>query len=418
MLTNRLSGWLRNNLAIAVAIVALAGCGGGGGGGGSSGGGGDGGGSGGGGGGPVAVASITLPASNGIAIVGAQKTIPAVVKGADGSTLTDRTISWTSSNASVGTVEATGARGVTTPLVAGATTITATVEGVSASMTLDVKAAPATLAEFKALFPHSEAGAGGFVVASEITPGYNAVQLDHLMKSWNHFAGFFPRAPGSHTEMYYTWDPALLEYAKANFPECDSALAQLPGRLLLTCTELPTLSWIVAPNLDGNDGSVPADHASGLASVGQSFMDSIPPVDGLHGWPWLWEGLSYAFKSGDFENGPYTMRGLADPERTAFKQALTAGTLLTLQDLVDLTRTRTLPVSGTWFDHEQVAEAQASMLLNYLYRTNADVLKDLFAAVDAGTITTSQDAFAFVLSEIGKTAGELDADYKAYGEGL
>ena len=411
----------RNNVVATIASLAmaltLAGCGGGGSSGGAAGGGGGaGGGAGGGGGGPVAVASVTLPASSGIAFVGTAKTIPAVVKGADGSTLTDRTISWTSSNTAVGTVQATGAQGVATPLAAGATTVTATVEGVAATLALEVKAAPASLAEFKALLPHSAPGAGGFVVASDITPGYSTAQLDHLMKAWPFFTGFFPKTAGNHAEMYYTWDPELVKYAKTHFPECDSALAQLPGRLLLTCMEMPTnLSWLVAPNLD-NSGSVPADYATALASLSQAFMDSIAPPYGVYKWPWLWEGLSFAFKSGDFKDGPYAMRALADPDRTAFKQALGAGTLLTLDALVDLTRTAPPLSTGTWYGGQlPVAEAQSSMLSHYLYRNYPAALKKVFELADAGTVTTSQGAFATVLSEIGKTAAQLDADYKAWG---
>jgi len=319
------------------------------------------------------------------------------------------------------TVGATGAQGQADPVAAGTATLTATVEGQAATMTLEVKAAPTTFAEFKALYPHSAPGAGGFVVASEVTPAYSSAQLEHLLKSWDFFTGFFPKTPGSHTEMYYSWDPKLLEYAKATFAECDSALAPLPGRLLLTCSESGNVSWIIAPYL-GSDGRVPADHASPLASVSQSFMDSITTAQ-TYAWPWLWEGLSFALKSGDFDGGAYAMRALNDPERTAFKQALAAGTLLPLTDpaaldLVELTRTRTVPVSGTWFDQEQLGQAQSSVLLNYLFINYQPVLKNLFAAIDAGTVTTSEEAFAFVLAGTGRTAEQLEADYRGYGASL
>jgi hypothetical protein len=145
-------------------------------------------------------------------------------------------------------------------------------------------------------------------------------------------------------------------------------------------------------------------------------MDAITTSE-TYTWPWLWEGLSIALRSGDFAAGPYTMRALTDPERSAFKQAQTAGTLLTLPELTGLTRVRT-PPGGTWLAQESIAEAQASVLLNYLYINHQAVLKDLFAAIDAGTVATSADALAFVLAGIGRTEGQLDADYKAYGSTL
>jgi hypothetical protein len=160
-----------------------------------------------------------------------------------------------------------------------------------------------------------------------------------------------------------------------------------------------------------------------LATLSQVFMDSIKTTD-IYPWPWLWEGLSYAFKSGDFADGQYTMRATVEPERAAFKQALGAGTLLPLTDpalpgLVDATRTRTNP--GTWGPQAQVAEPQAAVLLNYLYRSHASMpqaLGDLFTAIDSGTVTTSEQAFDLVLTAAGKTAAQLDTDYKAYGSSL
>src|SRR5690606_37771257 len=107
-------------------------------------------------------------------------------------------------------------------------------------------------------------------------------------------------------------------------------------------------------------------------------------------------------RSGDFAAGPYTMPALTDPERSAFKQAQSAGTLLTLPQLVGLTRVRT-PPGGTWVNQVLLAEAQAAVLLNYLYINHQAVLKDLFAAIDAGTVASSADALAFVLAGIGKT---------------
>lgn len=416
MYLDRLPGWMRSSVAAGVLALAVAGCGGGGGSSSSSGGGG-----GGGGGGnppptPVAVASITLPADNGIAFVGAAKSIPAVVKGADGSTLTDRTISWTSSNTAIATVGATGAPGAATGVAEGTAVLTATVEGKSATMTVYVRKTPTDLAGYKALFPFV-AQSGSFVVASDISQAYSDARLDQLLKSWNFFQGFFPKQPGGWAEMYYTWDSAIVSNQGAT--ACPSAtLADLVGRMLRTCYEPgPDInSFLVAPHLESATGAVGIDNATALATLSQSFMDSITAPE-TYTWPWLWEGLSIAFRSGDFANGPYAMRALTDPERTAFKQAQAAGTLMTLSDLIGLTRVRT-PPSGTWSGQQLLAEAQSSVLLNYLFINNQTVVKDLFAAIDAGTVTSSADAFAFVLTGIGKTEAQLETDYKAYGAAL
>src|SRR5690606_30149037 len=201
MYSNRLPRWMRGGFAAGLTAFVLAGCGGGGGGGG---------------GGssappptPVAVASITLPADNGIAIVGAAKTIPALVKGTDGSTLTNRTISWSSSTTAILTVGATGASGSATPVATGTATLTASVEGKTATMTVFVRNAPTDLASYKAMFPFVSQN-GNFIVGSDISQAYSDSRIDHLLKSWNHFTGFFPKQPAGWEEMYYTWDESIL----------------------------------------------------------------------------------------------------------------------------------------------------------------------------------------------------------------
>lgn len=369
---------------------------------------------------PEAVASITLPAAHGIAIIGTEKSIPALVKGVNGTTLTDRTISWTSSNTAVMTVGATGATGNATPIATGTAIITATVEGKNATVTLEVKNAPADLAEFKAMFPFIAQDPGGrFTVASDISQGYSDARLEHLQKSWDFFESFFPTKFGDWAEMYYTWDRGIV--TDQGGTACPTTVAaNRPGRLLRTCVEASTnVSFLVAPDLD-TSGAVRVETETALSTLSQVFMDSIQSVK-TYTMPWLWEGLSYAFKSGDFEDGPYTMRAMTDPERSTFKQSLTAGTLLPLQEstasgLVDLTRA--IGDGGTWAAHAAIAEPQAAMLLNYLYRNDPQMLKDLFAAIDAGTVLTSEEAFNAVLSATGKTVTELETDYKAYGSAL
>jgi len=142
---------------------------------------------------PVGVVSITPPADSGIAIVGAAKSIPALVKGTDGSTLTNRTISWSSSSTAILTVGATGATGSATPVATGTATFTASVEGKTATMTVYVRNAPTDLASYKAMLPFVSQN-GNFVLGSDISQAYRGSRLDHLLKSWNHFID--PRQPG------------------------------------------------------------------------------------------------------------------------------------------------------------------------------------------------------------------------------
>lgn len=80
------------------------------------------------GGGNVTVSSVTVSPSSFSISVGATQQLSATVRGSDGSTLTNRTVSWISSSTGVATVTSGG---LVTGVNAGSATITATVEGVS-----------------------------------------------------------------------------------------------------------------------------------------------------------------------------------------------------------------------------------------------------------------------------------------------
>ncbi len=87
----------------------------------------------------IPVASVVVTAATGSIFIGDNLTVSASVRDASGNSLSGRSITWSSTNPSVATVSASGsARG----LAAGMTTIIATSEGVSGSMTLAVSPVP------------------------------------------------------------------------------------------------------------------------------------------------------------------------------------------------------------------------------------------------------------------------------------
>ena len=85
------------------------------------------------------VATVTVTPSTASVIVGQTTTLAATTKDASGNVLTGRTITWTTSNALVATVSASG---VVTGVAAGTATITATSEGKSGTATVTVTLAP------------------------------------------------------------------------------------------------------------------------------------------------------------------------------------------------------------------------------------------------------------------------------------
>src|SRR6266705_405554 len=89
--------------------------------------------------GPLPVASVTVSPASASVPIGQAVQLTATPKDANGNTLTGRTVTWASSNISVGTVNASG---LVTGVVAGSTTITATSEGQSGTSVVTVTLVP------------------------------------------------------------------------------------------------------------------------------------------------------------------------------------------------------------------------------------------------------------------------------------
>lgn len=87
---------------------------------------------------PVSVASVTLAPATATIALGETQQLTATPRDADGNVLTGRTVTWTTSDASLATVSATG---LVTAVAPSPVTITATVDGKSAAAAISVIAA-------------------------------------------------------------------------------------------------------------------------------------------------------------------------------------------------------------------------------------------------------------------------------------
>ena len=88
---------------------------------------------------PPPVATVAVDPGTANLIVGRQQQFNATVRDANGNVLTGRTVTWTSSNQSVGTITSAG---LFTAVGAGTTTVTATSEGRTATASVNVTLAP------------------------------------------------------------------------------------------------------------------------------------------------------------------------------------------------------------------------------------------------------------------------------------
>jgi len=88
---------------------------------------------------PPVVTTVTVAPSSASIVAGNNTTLQATVKDANGNVMTGQTITWSTSNTSVATVNSSG---VVTGIAAGAATITATCAGKSGTAAITVTAAP------------------------------------------------------------------------------------------------------------------------------------------------------------------------------------------------------------------------------------------------------------------------------------
>ena len=131
---------------------------------------------------PIPVASVTVTLSDATVQVGETVTAAAVTRSAAGTTLTGRTITWTSSNAAVATVSSTG---VVTALAAGSASIVATSENRSGSATLTVSAPPpAPVASVTVTLADASLVQGETTQASAVPRAANGTALTGRSITW------------------------------------------------------------------------------------------------------------------------------------------------------------------------------------------------------------------------------------------
>lgn len=126
----------------------------------------------------VPVGSVTLPATTTL-VAGQSTTLTPVVKDANGTVVTDRTVTWSSSNPTVATVSASG---LVRALITGTATITATSEGKSASTALTVTPAPVgsvTVAPFTL-----NLGSGSTVTLTATVKDVNGTTVTDRVVTW------------------------------------------------------------------------------------------------------------------------------------------------------------------------------------------------------------------------------------------
>jgi hypothetical protein len=334
---------------------------------------------------------------------------------ADGSILSGKTFAWTSSASTVATVAADG---TLTPVAVGTTTVTASLDGKSAQVLVEVKARPTTLAQLKDLLPFTQTS-GKYKVASDYSAAVSQQHLDNLVASWDYFKRIYPLSVGDHTEVFITQEKLLITQIASTIPECSQSIvsAQL-NRVVLSCYDPVNNNnnWFVAPQTLP-DFSIAQGEESQAFLIVSMAGDSLatPPVAALpvQEWPWLMEGIAYAHESGTIgAGGTFTVSRPSAYLVAEYKKRAARNALLPLSQLTALTSQQFTDIND-WGNH-----AQAAMLFTYIERTSPGTIKKLIDAMRSRTVSTNAQALSFLTTELATTPLLLDEAYRAFGASL
>jgi hypothetical protein len=345
---------------------------------------------------PPPVSTVEVGPDQLVLFVGDRRAVTTTVKATDGSTLVGRTVTWTTLNQSIATVDTSGE---ITAVAVGTTLVRAEVGGQHADVAVTVTPPISTSADYKAHFPY-RATQGQFVVASDINIAFSQQHLDHLIKVWQHFSNVFARTPGTHIELYYTRDLAGL-YAKI-IATCPTTVVP-GGRSVTACFDLAkgVYNMFIVPYTE-------PDFGTQLHEVGHLFL-FFTQFDSAN-WPWFNEGISMYWESGYFAPSGGFEVGAPHPYLVSnYRRASGANTLVTLSVLSELTRDQ-------FYGDSDAARlySQAGMLLYYLFKEYPAVMQGALFGINTGQIASNSALVDYILQRTALSAVELNSRATEY----
>ncbi|HYT72635.1 MAG TPA: Ig-like domain-containing protein, partial [Gemmatimonadales bacterium] len=202
---------------------------------------------------PVSVASVAVSPATASVPVGQTVPLTAAPKDANGTTLSGRAVSWTSSNTSVATVDASG---LVTGVAVGSATITATSEGQSGSAAVTVAAAPVPVASVAVTPATASIQVGQTVPLTAAPKDANGTTLSGRAVSWT----------SSNTSVATVDASGLVTGVAVGSATITATSEGKSGSAAVTVTQVPVASVTVSP-------------ATATIQVGQTVQLTATPKD-------------------------------------------------------------------------------------------------------------------------------------------
>ena len=352
------------------------------------------------------MASLTALTTKLVAFPADTKALVVTAKDANGAVVSGATITYTSSNTAVATVDATGK---VTAVGTGAATVTASSNGKSLSFDLTVAAVPADIASVLVAYPFVKTSTTvpGMTIGSDVSDEFSQERLSLLERAWAYLTTFYGGAPTTPLNFYYTSDANLQanHVRRIQFPSATTAMDEIE---YVSTAKSGTNqdAWFL-----NSDALTPLSYSKEKLQheMGERFF--LSAIATGETWAaWFYEGLGLYFDSGTFDaNGfQYTKprQFLIDLFRDRAKVPATYVDLPTLfQRTYD--GLASTPDSGY---------PGAAMLVAYLMTfNNGNMVKTLIANIRAGSPSDSATLVSAVLAGTSKaTIADLETAYLAW----
>jgi hypothetical protein len=373
---------------------------------------------------PNPVASLKSGTSLLIAFPGDTRQLTLTATDAAGAIVANPTVTWTSSNTAVATVDSTGKITIPASAAPGAANIVATSGDVKETVPLTVKATPTTLAELNAAFPFTASGSNpngaSWNSKSTISQAFSDLQQLRMSEVTAEQAKFFPKAADP-MDYYFTNDNDMLTRHVARLLNLSpEATASITNLLQFTDDDGRVQTYFYIGPTDSPLNAML--HDFGETSLDASVRNVVLTIPDAARFGWLQEGMGLYWESGSFDaSDKYVWSKLRSDIVVSYKANFAADP--STADVSVLEPKAYSEISGT------PSFASSAVLVTFLMTEHLIAIKQLVAEMAAGGIYETgtfpmtgagiMDRLLVLLTPAGiSTRAQLTNAYSLFGLGL
>jgi hypothetical protein len=232
---------------------------------------------------------------------------------------------------------------------------------------------------------------------SDIGDEFTRDHARHARQVWDYFKKTFRQSPGNRVVLYYTKNQELYDKILKRNP----SIVLKGARQVTANWNADHREWFILPY------TVP-DYGTQLHEMSHDFLYATYPAS--EDYPWFKEGSGMYYESGMFNatGGLVIERPLPSyhalfRDWAARKQVIPLGPLLRM------------PKNDFYRADYTKTYSQSMMLFFYLMEKHPATMKEVFAGINDGKISSNEKLIGVILKSTGKKIGEMEKEYVEYG---